>query len=162
MNNRKRLLEYGKRIITLEGIGALLNIPMSDISGLYETITSLVGEGLLVPVKNSGLNGNKKYTLYKKYRIKVEDNSSADTVEKIRRLHPSLLKSGYLAAHTKEYEKNCGLLEKLSRYLFLRTTTVPVSRKERSFEIFGREKILDDSAFKALLHNLNITGGCKR
>ena len=157
MNSRKCLLEYGKKIIILDEVRALLNISGSDISELYESISSLVNNGLLEPVKKSGLNGNKKYPLYKKYRIKVEDEISTDTVDKIGRLHPSLLKSGYLSAHPKEYENNCDLIEKLSRYLFKRTTSVPVSRKERSFEIFGREKILDDNTFKTLLHNMKIS-----
>ena len=156
MNNRKRLLEYGKKIISLDDLVALLKISVSDMGVQYESITSMVGDGLLEPVKKSGINGNKKYPLFKKYRIMVEDEIGADTVDKISRLHPSLLKSGYLSAHPKEYENNCDLIEKLSRYLFGRKAGVPVSRKERSFEIFGREKILDDSAFKALLRNLKI------
>ena len=157
MNNMKPLLEYGRKIITLDDLKSLLRISGADISELYESITSLVNNGLLEPVKNSGLNGNKKYPLYKKYRIKAEDEISTDIVDKIGRLHPTLLKSGYLSAHPKEYENNCVLIEKLSRYLFKRTTNVPVSRKERSFEIFGREKILDDNTFKTLLHNMEIS-----
>ena len=93
----------------------------------------------------------------KNHSNKAEDEISTDTVDKIGRLHPSLLKSGYFSAHPKEYENNCVLIEKLSRYLFKRTTSVPVSRKERSFVIFGREKILDDNTFKTLLHNMKIT-----
>ena len=34
---------------------------------------------------------------------------------------------------------------------------MPVSRKERSFEIFEQEKILDDSSIKSLIKSLGIT-----
>ncbi|MBR5091015.1 MAG: hypothetical protein IK093_16430 [Ruminiclostridium sp.] len=151
------LAEYNKKTITLDELGSLLKIGRSDTMELYETITDLVGSGSLKPVYNSGQNGNRKYPLYKKYRIVVEDCVSPETAAQINRLHPALLKSGHLSSHPKEYTDNREILEKLSRYLFHGRPDIPVSRKERSFEIFGREKILDDSGVKTLLRNLDIT-----
>lgn len=153
----KILTEYNKKTITLEELGPLLKLGRSDTMELYETVTELVGSGSLKPVYSSGQNGNRKYPLYKKYRIIADNSISPETSAQINRLHPALLKSGYLSSHPKEYTDNKDILEKLSRYLFHGRPEIPVSRKERSFEIFGREKILDDSDVKTLLHNLEMS-----
>ena len=154
---RDRLSENGKKNIALEDLAALLKVSMGDTSGLYDLITELNVKGFLDPVKSSGTNGNIKYPLHKKYRITLEDDISSAIVENIGFLHPTLLKSGYLSSHPKEYERNKFVIDKLNSYLFSRELGEPVSRKERSFEIFGREKVLDDNAVKTLLRNLQIT-----
>ncbi len=157
MNIRKSLLEYGKKHISLEDLIALLKGNPSDTKGMFDVITGLVSAGVLEPVKNSATNGNRKYPLKKKYKITIQDGASADTALKTGILHPALLKSGFLATHPDEYESNAEVIDKLNTYLFSGRQGEAISRKERSFEIFGREKVLDDPSVKTLLRNLAIT-----
>ena len=154
---KNSLLKYGKKIIDLEELRSLLKISDSTIEDLYNLTVELVKNGYLEPVKASGQNGNRKYPLHKKYRITVEDKIDSKTSEQIEKLHPALLKSGYLLSHSKDYTDNTDVIEKLNIYLFEKNPEIPVSRKERSFEIFGCEKILDDSIVKTLLKKLNIS-----
>ena len=49
------------------------------------------------------------------------------------------------------------VIDSLNKFLFSNKTDEPVSRKERSFEIFGREKAVDDSEVKSLLRHLEIS-----
>lgn len=157
MEHRKSLLEYKSKTISLENLRALLKIDTSDTKALYKAVTGLVENSLLKPVKSAGLNGNKKYPLHKKYHITAIEEISPNATERISRLHPELLKNGYLSAHPKVYADNSDVIEKLNRYFFQGQKNGPVSRKERSYEIFGREKVLDESAVKTLLKNMNIS-----
>ena len=157
MNIENRLLEYGKKCITDNDLASLLKVEKADTKDLFDSIAKLEEKGYLQPVKRSGTNGNIKYTVYKKYRITLKNEANEEALKRIGNLHPALLKSGYLSAHTKEYADNSDALEKLSAYFFSGQPGVPVSRKERSFEIFGCEKLLDDSTIKTLLRNLQIT-----
>ena len=68
-----------------------------------------------------------------------------------------LLKSGYLSDHPVEYTDNKELIDGLNRYFFLGKQEEAVSRKERSFAIFGREKVLDQKPVRSLLRKLQIT-----
>ena len=77
MDYKKCLLEYKNKTIDLNDLSVLLKKSMADTSTLYETVIGLVESGLLAPVKKSGLNGNKKYPLYKKYRITAEPDISS-------------------------------------------------------------------------------------
>ena len=153
---KKILLEYGKRYVELNDLIGLLKVTEADAKGVHGLISKLCENGLLEPVKNSGTNGNLKYPLHRKYRITVRENGEEAGKKQIDKLHPMLLKSGYLSAHPEEYGKNKDVIEKLSSYLFSEKTGIPISRKERSFEIFGREKLLDDSDVRTLLRNLQI------
>ena len=157
MSIRDRLSEYGKKYIALEDLVALLKVDRVDTRGIYDLVTELSLKGFLEPTKTSGTNGNIKYPLYKKYRITLENDTSSAIIGRIGFLHPMLLKSGYLSSHPKEYERNKLVIDRLNSYLFSSELGEPVSRKERSFEIFGQEKVLDDSTVKTLLRNLMIT-----
>ena len=151
-------MEYGRKNIAIEDLAAILKLNTCDVKGLYDLVAELNTKGFLEPVKTSGTNGNIKYPLHKRYRITLEeDDTSSVIVDQIGFLHPMLLKSGYLSSHPKEYERNKFVIDKLNWYLFSRELGELVSRKERSFEIFGREKVLDDSAVKTLLRNLMLT-----
>ena len=157
MEYKKCLLEYKNKTIELNDLSVLLKKSMADTSALYEAVIELVESGLLAPVKKSGMNGNKKYPLYKKYRITAEPDISSDVIGQISSLHPILLKNGYLSSHPSVYADNVVIIDKLSQFFFQRKSNVPVSRKERSFEIFEQEKILDDSSIKSLIKSLGIT-----
>ena len=157
MNIKEKLLGYGKKTITLEDIKTIMKISIMDEQSAYEQISEMIMEEIIEPVKSSGKNGNITYPLYKKYRILVKEEADNETIDEIRKLHPLLLRSGYLSANPLEFQKNRAVIECLSAYLFGDKDVTFISRKERSFEIFGHEKTLDDSMVKALLRKLQIT-----
>jgi hypothetical protein len=157
MDVKSKLLAYGKKSVTLEILADLLKVGQTDTEVLFDMISGLINDGALEPVKNSGQNGNHKYPLFKKYRILVKEEWSEDVEKQIRQLHPALQRTGYLSSHVREYLKHRDVIECLNVFLFSRNAGEPISRKERSFEIFGREKVLDDSEVKSLLRHLEIS-----
>ena len=157
MDVKGELLAYGKKSITLEALTDLLKVEMSDTKSLFDKVSDLLDASVLEPVKNSGQNGNRKYPLFKKYRILIKEESSEEAEKQIRQLHPALRKSGYLSSHVQEYLKHKEAIDCLNVFLFSKKNGEPISRKERSFEIFGREKVLDDSEVKSLLRHLEIS-----
>lgn len=156
MDIKNKLLAFGKKNIALEDLAVLLKVEMADTKALFDMVSLLVNDMVVEPVKSSGQNGNRKYPLFKKYRILVKEESSAETEKQIRQLHPALCKSGYLSSHVQEYLKHKEVINCLNSFLFSKKAEEPISRKERSFEIFGREKVLDDSEVKTLLRHLAI------
>lgn len=157
MDIRERLSRFGKKTITLQELSSVLNIVLSDVKRLYIQIQELCEHEYIEPVKSSGKNGNISYPLYKKYRIMVKEETDQDTLDEIKRLHPLLLKSGYLSSNPLEFKRNRAVILAINTYLFSDRDEIFISRKERSFEIFRHEKILDDSQVKALLRKLLIT-----
>ena len=157
MDIKAKLQRFGKRTITLEELSSVTNTVSSDVRSLYTRIQEVCELGYIEPVKNSGKNGSISYPLYKKYRILVKEEADKETIDEIRKLHPLLLRSGYLSANPLEFQRNRSVIECLNTYMFRDKDETFVSRKERSFEIFGHEKTLDDSIVKALLRKLQIT-----
>ncbi len=157
MDIKGKLLAYGKKSITLEVLTDFLRVETSDTKTLFDKVSELVDASVLEPVKNSGQNGNRKYPLFKKYRILIKEELSDDVEKQIRQLHPTLQRNGYLTRHVQEYLRHREAIDCLNVFLFSKKAGEPISRKERSFEIFGREKVLDDSEVKSLLRHLEIS-----
>ena len=157
MDIKKKLLEYGKKSITLEALIDILRIETADTKLSFDMVSELIDDSILEPIKNSGQNGNHKYPLFKKYRIMIREESSEEVEKQIRQLHPALQRTGYLSLHVKEYLKHREVVDCLNTFLFSRKAGEQISRKERSFEIFGREKVLDDPEVKSLLRHLEIS-----
>jgi len=153
MDAKEKLKAIKKKTIELSELACLFETHFD--SELYDQISKLVSEGLLIPVKRSGKSGNLAYPLFLKYRIIQEDNRS-NLLDEIVVLHPLILKSGYLQAKPEEYAKYRDALKMLNAYLFRKPSNVPVSRKERSFEIFGEEKFLEDSSLTSFLSRLGL------
>lgn len=152
-----KLLTYGRKTITIEDLALLLKVETADTKTQFEMVSKMVNDMVLEPVKNSGQNGNRKYPLFKKYRIIIKEESCEEAERQIRQLHPALRKTGYLSSHVQEYLRHKEVLDCLNVFLFSKKNVSPISRKERSFEIFGREKVLDESEVKSLLRHLEIS-----
>lgn len=145
MNEKQKLKKYSKKIISLEELKNLYNT--TETSRLYPVVKELCDCGNLVPVKNSGLNGNKSYPMYMKYKIVFSDDIT-EIIREINILHPKLQENGYLKTHADKYIKYRKEILFLNGFLFQNNDlSVDISKKERSFEIFGEEKILDNSDF---------------
>ncbi len=110
----------------------------------HSGVEELMENGLLSPVKASGKNGRIP-PLYNKYRIIKPREDYSEYMESIRRLNPRLNISAYLK-RPELYRKHLDIVEGLSRYLWFEAELLeePMSRKERSFSIWGREKLLDE------------------
>ena len=156
MDIKDKLLKYGKKNITVNELASLMQVDYFDVHKLFVETSILIARGYIEPVKSSGKNGNIAYPLYKKYRILLDKEAFENRTTRVMRLHPLLLKNGYLLSHKDAFDENEQLILKLNSFLFTRENAQYVSRKERSFEIFGHEKILDDSSSKALLKALEI------
>ncbi|SFG82995.1 Wadjet anti-phage system protein JetD domain-containing protein [Oribacterium sp. WCC10] len=157
MGHKEMLLGYGKKSIVTEELAELLNVRQSDAEKIYGIIETLKNEGLIEPVKSSGTNGNLRYPLYKKYRILAQREVNEETIKAVNRLHPILLKSGYFASNPERYREFREVIDGLNSFFFSGPNGDYISRKERSYELFGREKVLDDSGVKGLLNKLGIS-----
>ncbi|MCR5295666.1 MAG: hypothetical protein K6E30_10955 [Lachnospiraceae bacterium] len=128
----------------------------SSDAELYRLVSEAVLAGAIAPVKASGTNGNRVYPIYLKYRLTViEDYSEA--LSEIAMLHPDISRSGYLQSKPALYLQYREALQKLNRFLFKAGSPVPIARKERSFDLFGEEKALEDGSFLSLLEHLGLT-----
>lgn len=154
MNIKEKLKKHSKKTISLEEIKGFCRI--TETSEIYTIVTDLCNGGNLVPVKSSGGNGNKRYPLYMKYRIVFSDDT-AETEQEIGILHPQLLENGYLKNHIDKYLKYRKEIQILNSFLFQNNDlSVSVSKKERSFEIFNEEKMLENSEFLNVLAKTGI------
>lgn len=154
MDVSAKLGSWGKKTISKEELAGLFNT--AGDAELYNLVQDAVDKGALVPVKGSGTDGNRVYPLYLKYKITIKEDYTTSLSE-IAMLHPALNKSGYLGSKPKEYLNYRAQLERLSAYLYKNQPKIPVSKKERAFEIFGEEKQLEDRTFCGLLDRLGLT-----
>ncbi|MEA4925876.1 MAG: DUF2220 family protein [Syntrophomonadaceae bacterium] len=137
----EKLFAYGKFITETE----LQKIAgEGDYLFFHREIEELIESGLLRPVKASGSNGRIP-PLFNKYRVIQPREDYAEYGESIRRLNPRLNISDYLK-RPELYKKHLDIVEGLSWYLWYEAALLaePMSRKERSFSIWGREKLIDE------------------
>jgi hypothetical protein len=154
MISPEKLLVHGKFISETE----LQKISKeSDYLRFHAEVEEMVEGGLLSPVKASGKNGRIP-PLFNKYRIIRPKEDYSEYLESIRRLNPRLNISAYLK-RPELYKKHRELLEGLSQYLWYQPELLeePMSRKERSFSIWGREKLIDEN-FALLREVLRFNG----
>jgi len=157
MDIKKMLLSHGKKTITLDEIISGLKLGEAGTEKVYTCINDILDKNILEPVKSSGINGNIRYPMYKKYRIAIKDEIDNAVIDAINKLHPMLLKSGYLSVNPSEYQRLKTVVDALNIFFFEAKMGEYISRKERSFEIFGHEKTLDDSSVKSFLRKLKIS-----
>lgn len=151
----EKLAQYGKKTITKPQLEKLLAVTDDEV--LFSVVDALQHESLLEPVLSSHTNGNRIYPIYLKYRITLPAKSFETELTEISKLHPSLQTGGMLQSRPEVYQKYRDRFQLLDQYLFVNgTDRIPVSRKERSFEIFGEEKFLDDTNFCRLLEKLGM------
>ena len=138
----KKLLAYGKTMLTETELQQV--IKEVDYRLFQHVVEKLVDDGMLVPVKSAGLNGRLP-PLFNKYRLKKPKEDFSGYYEFIRQLNPALNISGYMKRPAL-YKKHWEIVEGLSRYLWYSAKLLEevMSRKERAFSVWGREKLLDD------------------
>ena len=149
-----KLKNWGKKTISNSELAKLLH--SGSDAELFRLVSDAVAEGILLPVKTSGTNGNRVYPVYLKYRITIIENYS-EALSEISLLHPAITQTGYLQSRPNLYVKYKDPIQKLSSFLFKAKPSVAISKKERSFDIFDEEKQLEDSSFNSLLVHLGLT-----
>lgn len=156
MELREKLLSLKKATATMQELRQLTGLYTDEL--LFPAVKEAVDSGLLKPFRNAGTNGNLRYPIYEKYHILRQKTDDTELLADIRKLHPLMQKTDHLKKHPAVFQEHRSTLEALSRWLFRRDASpVAVSRKERSFEIFGAEKVLDDSRVRNLLNRLQIS-----
>jgi len=149
-----KLKVWNKKTISKAELEKLLHTD-SD-AGLWPLVSDMITDGYLSPIKASGTNGNRLYPLYLKYRIEVREDYS-EALAEIAMLHPMLLQNGYLYTKPDLYLRYQKQIQMMNSYLFDGKFSVPVSKKERSFDIFHEEKQLDNNTFRLFLDRLGLT-----
>jgi hypothetical protein len=120
----------------------------SVISGNYEeaflVVGRLVGKGLLQPVIASRTNGRIP-PLYNRYRISQQAEDYSEEIQRIKLLHPYLDHQAYFD-DPGVFSKNKKIIEDLSDFLWrnMDSLNTPMSVNERSFSIWGKEKLLKE------------------
>lgn len=151
------LSSYGKKYISISDLALIVGINKANIAQLYEAVEEMVAGGYIRPVKTSGLNGNYRFPLYKRYLITYTKAVDTGALEKIKSLHPKLLQNGYLKKHPEEYSENEETINALNMFFFNNEGDDYISKKERSFALFGNEKTLDeDKKVPSLLSKLKL------
>jgi len=137
-----KLLDYGKNIIDVDELQKIIGEP--DYSTFQLQAERLVQGGTLAPVKSAGTNGRLP-PLFKRYRIVRQPEDYTAGLAAIRLLNPALNISGYLS-NPALYRRHEEIVTGLNRCLWYGPELLgaPMSRKERSFSLWGREKLLDE------------------
>ena len=155
MDLSAKLLSWKKASVTKQELEKLTGLHTDE--ALFLLIQDAVVSGLLKPFQKAATNGNRRYPIYEKYHIVREKNDDTALQSDIQNLHPLMQTVDYLKNHPAIFREHRETLEALSNWLFQKPSDLlAVSRKERSFEIFGEEKVLDDSRVKNLLNRLQI------
>jgi len=141
---RKRLLALEYKTITLEQLIMMAN--NVEYCDFVKMINGYVEEKLIEPVKASGKNGRRP-VLYNKYRILKPESDYTSALAEIKLLHPKFNHSKY-AKQPDMYVKYKQEIDLLSKFLwededFLKN---PMSINERSFQIWGIEKLLKETS----------------
>jgi hypothetical protein len=142
MELHEKLLITAKKIISAEELQQICQ--EADYDLFHTEVEQLVESGVLVPVQSSKTNGRLP-PLYNRYRIIKPQEDYTVFFESIRRLNPLLNIVGYLQ-RPELYRKHLEIVEGISKYLWFAQDLLdrPMSRKERSFSLWGREKFMDE------------------
>ncbi|HBW34763.1 hypothetical protein [Desulfosporosinus sp. BICA1-9] len=142
MKRLEQVLKNPKKTISDQELQQIFQ--ESDYDLFHTEVERLVERGILSPVKSAKSNGRLP-PLFNKYRIIKPQADNTGYLESIRRLNPVLNLSGYLQ-RPELYKKHLEIIEGISRYLWFAKDLLkmPMSRKERSFSVWGREKMLDE------------------
>ncbi len=153
MMMRKKLLALEFKMITLTQLMKLAgNIEYGELVG---KINDLIEDNLLEPVKSTGKNGRSP-SLFMKYRIIKPKTDYTSALEKIKLLHPKFNHSKY-ALQPEVYVKHKQEIDLLSKFLWENSKLLDdeMSINERSFQIWGVEKLIKDKSIIKSIFQFN-------
>ena len=139
MKTRTYIENYKKKIVELSEI---IRNTSEDYEDVAKALLEMIEQGNLVPVRASGQNGRRP-ALYNRYKIIRPDKDYSEACSSIRLLHARFNHQYYLN-HPEQYVALKADIDAFSDFLWNRSSEllVPMSINERSFSIFGKEKLL--------------------
>lgn len=139
MKTKMYIEKHQKKIIEISDI--ILN-SSDSYEEIAATIRSLVEDNTLSPVKGSGQNGRRP-VLYNRYKIIEKKKDYTEALQNIKLLHARFAHQYYLD-HPEQYIAIKEDIDCLNDFLWRRSDELlePMSINERSFSIFGKEKLL--------------------
>lgn len=157
------LKEYKKKTIPLIEIEKILSGSVKYID-FSRTMRELVEEGLLTPVKIHGTN-NKKIPLANTYRIN-KSYFKQKFIDEIAiyqlKLDSSIDLQSYFSLGERQWKEDLPYIKKINSYLKINGLPKDkVTAPERSYEILGDEKWIDEKGGKELLKRIGLLGNLK-
>ena len=145
-----------KKTFDLDEIEKLYKI--SEYKKLVELINSLIAENKISPIKNSGGNG-KTPTLHKRYRVIINEENNEDVLSEINYTLNSKFDTTYYESHIEKYKEHRNHILKLNDFINNNSILLEkrISMNERSFQIWGREKLIQKGIAKTIMKNLGIS-----
>jgi hypothetical protein len=150
----KDIRSYGSKIIDSLEMQKYLGI--FDYKEFVSLVERLEKEGIIKPVKKSKLNG-KNPSIHNRYSIIDEAKDNSKFIDEIKYKLNYELSGDYFINHVDKYIESRDYVLALSDFLSSRMEMLKeqISIKERSFQIWGREKYLEKEGGKTLLKNLS-------
>lgn len=155
-DDMERLSRWSKKKISLEELEALYQ--PEDYLALVALVTEAVQGKRLYPVNNSRTNG-KRPALAQQYWVRAADNDWSALEQELRYdLHPALQNDYYLQ-HLEQYQADRAAVMAVNQFWHTHTAALQqaVSMNERSFQIWQKEKFLQEGAGKRILKNLGVS-----
>ena len=123
----------------------------------YRYVMELIDTGKIKPVKSSAGNGRKP-ALHTQYWLVEEKQDYSAWEEELLYRTDTHINVEYYLRHLDMYDKDRAYVRRLSDYLRDQNglLSVPISRNERSFEIWGEEKFLSGGAGRTILSRCKI------
>ncbi|WP_026477583.1 Wadjet anti-phage system protein JetD domain-containing protein [Alkaliphilus transvaalensis] len=133
-------------------------LQIKDYTTFAKVVVKLVDDGILSPVKRSKGN-SKKPPLYNRYRIMPEEKDYSGLVEEMNYKINYELNMGYYKERPERYVEDRDEIRALSQFLNTKKEKlkIQISTKERSFQIWGREKFLEKEGGISLLNRLRFS-----
>lgn len=130
-------------------------VHVQDYDEYYNIVIELVRNNIIAPVKSSGSNGMRP-PIHKRYVIMKTERKYDEQIPEIRLLHNRLNIEGYLNDPEK-YKRHGYWLSYLDYFLKnnYQSLDTPLSVNERSFQMFGKEKVLKEDKELATVLNFN-------
>ena len=129
---------------------------------LCSYIYGQIEDGSLKPVKASKTNGKKPALYYEYWMTKQDANGGLDYSlyeEELKYRMSTKVSVDYYLRHLEQYHKDREWVLMLNRFLLRiqqQETVMPVSKNERSFEIWNREKFLQLESGRKILKRCGI------
>lgn len=152
----KTVYDLGKKILSITDIQEYFKL--ENYLKLVELVKRLIMEGTLSEVKSSKSNGMNP-PLYNKYRV----NPLLENLDFLREdINYNFLinfSREFYLNNLKKYEVDRDSIEKLAYYFRNKKEelSIPMSINERSFQIWGIEKLLKEGNGQSILKNLGLT-----
>lgn len=153
------LASWSKTMITLDELLALLHKDGYSYELLAEIILKLENDNVLQPVKAAGRTTRFPAVAYRYRIMKVvaKENSYAELHTYNQRFHPAIRLDCYYALPAEAFQQDLPSLEQLNTYLkenHLPSELVPAP--ERSAELVGNEKWIDEGGGRELLERIRL------